>query len=292
MQTQVQQIIDKCQHTFQRAKELYGLDLSKVSIRFDLKGRCAGVAGARGIPGGGRTYFMRFNRDMLTREAFDHVHNDTVPHEIAHIVCFMNPRLGSNHDSGWARVCQQLGGTGARTHQEDVIYGKGKTFEYTTTTGEKVRLSEQKHRKIQDGRTITFAKSSMGQINMHCAHAVVGYQGRTLAAPVQAKPATTPLNTAPATPVPAPVRPSYSPHVITPRPHVPTAPVPRATTNYGGLPKSEIARRLILSGYGRNDSREVIIGAIIVATGMARSMACNYFKVGSKQLNLPASFYS
>src|SRR5574337_453766 len=105
MQTQAQLILDKCNEVVAKARELYGLDLSKVQIRMDLRGRAAGVAMRRG-----GIYTVRFNRDMMTREAFDHVLNNTVPHEFAHIVCFMNPSLGKNHDYGWARVCERLGG--------------------------------------------------------------------------------------------------------------------------------------------------------------------------------------
>ena len=124
MTTPQQQILDKCKAVFAEAQRLYGLDMSHVGIRFDLKGRAAGQACRRG-----GQYYMRFNRDMLTREAFNHVINNTVPHEIAHIACYMNPMLGSNHNSGWERVCLALGGTGASKHNEEVVYGKGTTYE-------------------------------------------------------------------------------------------------------------------------------------------------------------------
>jgi predicted SprT family Zn-dependent metalloprotease len=284
MQTPQQQVIDRCKEAFAKAKELYNLDLSMVGIRFDLKGRAAGMACARGSMFTGRTFFMRFNRDMMTREAFDHVLNNTVPHEVAHIVCFMNPMLGSNHDAGWERVCLALGGTGARTHKEEVVFGKGKTYEYTTTTGEKVRLSEQKHRRVQGGQPLVYLKKAYGQVNQSCGYAIVGYQGRTLAQPVQAKPAA--VEPVPyVAPNPAPVRPVFAPTAT----RVATA-LPVSTA--AGQPKSAIARALILKGYQDNLKPEVIVGAIIAATGMAHAMAKNYFKNGSKQLNLPASFYS
>jgi len=314
MQTQAQQVIEKCQEGFKKAKELYGLDLSKVGIRFDLKGRAAGMACARGGIMG-RTYFMRFNRDMMTRDAFDHLLNNTVPHELAHICCFMNPSLGSNHDAGWERVCLALGGTGARTHKEEVVFGKGNTYEYTTTTGQTVRLSEQKHRKVQGGNPLVYLKQSYGRVDKYCTYQIVGAQGRTLATPVAgrvppARPATTaptiidtmrrevaeetldrfrhvnfPVSTTPAAPKPAPVRPAY----VAPATRVATA-LPVGTE--AGQPKSAIARALILKGFQEKTAADAIVEQIISATGMARAMAKNYFKNGSKQLNLPASFYS
>ena len=172
----------KCAEVFAKASGLYGLDFSAVRISFDLKGRCAGVASRRA-----GKYAMRFNADMLTREAFLHVINDTVPHEIAHLVCFMNPQLGRNHDYGWARVCRALGGSGERCHKEDVVYGKGKTFEYTTAAGGKVRLSETKHKRVQMAvamGSVISLRRGLGVIDRTTPFAIVGVAGRTLATPV------------------------------------------------------------------------------------------------------------
>jgi hypothetical protein len=231
---------------------------------------------------------MRFNRDMLTRDAFDHVLNDTVPHEVAHIVCFMNSQLGSNHNTGWANVCRALGGGGKRFHQEEVVYGKGRTYEYITTTGEKVRLSEQKHKAVQRGATLTYRKRSMGSVNLNCAHAIVGYQGRTLAAPVQAKPANHPavIEQALRTPViPAPVRPAYTAPVVQARP-VSAPAFNRAES------KASIARAIMLSGFKGGETFENIINAIMSATGHDRNLSRAYFKNNAPKLGIPVTFYA
>jgi SprT protein len=131
MTTPQTRVLAKCKEVFARAMELYGTDLSKVAISFDLRGRVGGWASAKGTP---RRYAMRFNHDMLLREEKEMI-DEVVPHEIAHIVCFMKPQLGRNHDYGWAHVCRQLGGTGNRTHDMPVVYGNGVTYEYTTTRG-------------------------------------------------------------------------------------------------------------------------------------------------------------
>ena len=202
----------KCAEVFAKAAGMYGLDFSNVEIRFDLKGKCAGTASRKM----GR-YTLRFNFDMLQREAFDHVLNDTVPHEIAHLVCYMNPMLGSKHNPGWAQVCRRLGGSGARCHQEEVVYGKGRTFEYTSTTGHVCRISETIHKRIQAGQARTFAKRALGQLNNACAYSIVGEQGRTFAKPVVRTPSPT------ATPYVAPVRTPVRAYVA------PRAPAPQPT---------------------------------------------------------------
>lgn len=268
-----QQIIDKCKAVFAAATRLYGVDLTHVGIRFDLKGRAAGMACRRGT-----SYYMRFNRDMLTREAFDHVLNDTVPHEIAHIVCFMSPRYGSNHDSGWANVCRALGGCGDRTHSEEVVYGKGRTYEYTTDRGHKVRMGDKHHAVVQAGRSLKYNKGK-GTVTKACAYSIVGVQGRTLAEPVVKVPTkVVPVQTlVPTQPAPGawyPGKVTVSPVARTPAPAIQT-----------GLSKAAMARAVMLSGHTAGRTYEQIIAAIMAATGHDRQLAratykANYLKVG------------
>lgn len=160
-------VLKKTQEVLKLAEERYGLDLSMVKIRFDLRGRSAGQAGCR-IGMGGRTYehYIRFNVQMINNAGFDHVYNETIPHEIAHIVCYMNPSLGRNHDAGWQRVCMVLGGKGSRCHEQDVVYANGNTYTYTTTTGHKINISQQRHRKIMQG-TVYHVRGK-GAVNNTC----------------------------------------------------------------------------------------------------------------------------
>lgn len=271
MTTPQQQIIDKCKAVFVKAKELYGMELlDKVGIRFDLKGRSAGMACRRGTQ-----YYMRFNRDMLTREAFEHVINDTVPHEIAHIVCFMNRSLGSNHDAGWARVCRQLGGSGARTHDEEVVYGKGTTYEYTTDRGHKVRMGDRHHAVVQAGRTLRY-KGGKGTVTKECQYSIVGVQGRTLAAPRTIVP---PKSVAP---TPAPMV-----RVVTTQPIARAAVVPDAPHFAAGASKASIARSIMLAGHTRGQTYEQIITAMMLACGYDRQLARATYKANAAKVGVP-----
>jgi predicted SprT family Zn-dependent metalloprotease len=273
--TPMEQIRAKCEHVVARVKELYGMDLSKVAVSFDLRGRAAGKAGGRGYSMPASAYYVKFNRDMLTREAFDHVHNDTVPHEYAHIVCFMDPTKGKNHDYGWARVCQQLGGTGARAHREEVVHGKGATYEYTTDRGHKVRLGDKHHRKVQAGSTLRFRRG-MGTVTQACAYSIVGYQGRTLEQPIVKQVATAPV--VPTVTKQVPVR------TLLPTP----APVVRAAV--AGESKAATSRRIMLAGYGAKQSYESIIQAMIAANGYDRQLARATFKANAPKVGIPLSF--
>ena len=145
-----------------------GQKVPACDIRFDLRGRSAGQAGRREFQ-----YFMRFNRDMMLNAGWDHLITDTVPHELAHIICFAN---GSDQAHGlfWKRTCQELGGTGERCHSEAVTYAKGRTYVYTSSTGYTVNLSEVKHRRIQAGSSYSFRDRSRGRLDRTCAYSLLG----------------------------------------------------------------------------------------------------------------------
>lgn len=276
MPTPQQQVIDKTKACFARALELYGLDLSRVAIRFDLKGRAAGQASRRGFQ-----YAIRFNHDMLHREAFDHVLNNTAPHEVAHIVCFMNPQLGRNHDRGWERVCRQLGGTGATRHNEDVIHGKGTTYEYTTSTGKTVRVGDKHHKIIQAGRPLTW-KRGLGTVTRESAYSIVGVNGRTLATPVVKTPT---VSVAPVQVINPIVTAARTTHFI----GAPVAPVVRtpAPVLQAGLSKAAMSRAIMLSGHTAGRTYEQIIDAMIAACGYDRQLARATYKANADKVGVP-----
>jgi len=302
MATPQEQVLAKCKEVFARAMELYGTDLSKVAVRFDLKGRCGGMASARGNP---RSYHMRFNYDMLMRETGEIV-NVVVPHEIAHIVCYMNPKLGHHHDSGWARVCRTLGGTGDRTHDMDVVYGKGITYEYTTDRGHKVRLNDRRHEIVQRGQTLTYRKG-MGTVTSACAYSVVGVRGQTLATPVVKQgaptkevPVATLMPVVITELVPAIADPARDWYGI-PAPRVAgtighTVPVgglgpmttPHVAAAVAGESKAATSRRIMLSGYRAGHSYETIITAMIAANGYSRQLARATYLANAPKIGIPA----
>lgn len=279
--SQMQQVIDKCKAVYAIALTEYGVDMTQVRISFDLRGRAAGKAGGKRYSDPVMSnYYMKFNRDMLTREAFDHVLNETVPHEIAHIICFAKPQLGKNHDAGWEKVCIKLGGTGNRTHKEEVVYGNGITYEYTTTRGHQVRLSERKHRAVQQGTVLNYRRG-LGTVNNTCAHAVVGVRGRSLAEPVRKVEAKLPVNhpavidaarREPVAPAPLP-RP-----VLLPVPNVAIA---------AGASKASVARSIMLSGHRAGHPYETIISAIMAATGHDRQLARATYKANAPKVGIP-----
>lgn len=163
-----QMLTAKVNELISMANRLYNTKLPPVAVRFDLRGRCAGQAGYRPHQ---NYWFLRFNRDMLLSSSWDELYKNTVPHEVAHIVC-MFLRIGQNHDSGWRRVCIALGGDGQRCHSEKVTFAKGKTYSYTTSTGRVVMLSSVRHRRIQHNFMVYRCKDG-GHIDKSCSYSVL-----------------------------------------------------------------------------------------------------------------------
>ena len=181
------EIISKVKQVLDQAKDLYMVDI-KPAIRFDLKGRCAGIAGRTSAG----QYYLRFNTTLMTDDAsYQHILNDTVPHEIGHLVCYKKPELGNRHNPGWKRVCAALGGNGKRCHSMEVIYAKGDTYACNTTTGHTVMASGAIYNKIQRGATYT--TKAKGKLTLECVFTLVGRAGVRVADTPKTEPAKQPV---------------------------------------------------------------------------------------------------
>ena len=286
MTTPQQQVIDKCKQVYEIAQRLYGVNLNVVRIHFNLKGRVAGWAQQRG-----GIYTCRFNYDMISRgdpAALRDMLEEVVPHELAHIVCYMRRELGRNHDAGWQRVCRALGGTGDRTHDTEVVYGKGTTYEYTTDRGHKVRMSDRHHKKVQAGLPLRYRKG-LGTVTQACAYSIVGVQGRTLQQPVVRAAPVQHISIVPATPN-VPVRPM----LITVPAVVPGAVLANVVAAQARPSESKAAtsRRIMLSGFQARHSYEQIIQAMMLANGYDRQLARATFKANAARVGIPATFYA
>ena len=168
MDSRLIQVLNRTHELIKLSNQLYNTTLPPIEIKFNLRGRVAGYAGYR-FP---REYYVRFNRDMIMGDAFDHIMTNTVPHELAHIVNFHLPHTGAAHDNGWKQVCESLGGTPDRLHNIPVKFARGRTFEYINSHGRAVRISEVIHNRIQGGQTRRCA-SDGGLLHKQCKYTVV-----------------------------------------------------------------------------------------------------------------------
>ncbi len=154
------EVVAKVKQIVERAESLYNIKFPYISIRFDLSGRGAGQAGRNNFV----DHYLRFNNTMMENDSWEHIINETVPHEVAHLVCMIDPRLGKNHDTGWKKVCLMLGGNGKRCHSEPTVYKNGWT--YISTTGKSVPVSAILHKKILSGTT--YRIKNAGLIHKEC----------------------------------------------------------------------------------------------------------------------------
>lgn len=141
-----QPIRDAVRKCVDLANEKYGFNvpMDNIRISFKTKGRAAGTACRRGSQ-----YYLEFSlesADIDIREMLE----DTVPHEVAHLVCFFDYSLGRNHDRGWKRVCIGLGGTGNRTHAQQLTKAKYRAgYLYRASCGTEVVVGAKIHKKVQ-----------------------------------------------------------------------------------------------------------------------------------------------
>lgn len=236
-----------------KAKSLYRVDLSSASISFNLRGRVAGWAACKHCAGV-KQYQLKFNQDMIFGNHLQDMLDDTVPHEVAHLVCYANPMLGRKHDTGWKRVCIALGGNGQRCHDNEVQYAHG-GYDYMTDTGHKVTVSNIIHRKIQAGRTYAW-RHGKGRVTRDSAYCVQG----------GAMPASTPVQA---------TVPAYNPPSVTPVQTIVQRQV-ILVQQAGGMSKAAIVREWIRAAKNNEDTQESVIALAMSRLSMPRGQAIRY----------------
>lgn len=170
------QIRAKAETVFALAHKLYGcpLNLDNVRLVFKQKGKAAGQAAWK-RQFGETQYELRFSMEAATIDLNDML-NDTVPHEIAHLVNFWNPTTGRNHDRLWKQTCIALGGTGERCYDgSKMVLTPTKIqrkWKYVASCGTELEVSTKIHNKIQRGQTRTLKRTGGRIASIHFAGAV------------------------------------------------------------------------------------------------------------------------
>lgn len=134
-----------------RAVRQFGctFDPADVEIYYNIRGQVAGRARILN-----HRYILQFNPEAVINYNEDMTDN-TIPHEVAHIVCFNQPNLGEGHDAGWKRVCRMLGGDDSRTHDYVLTLAKIKPinrYYYRLANGEEVPVGPKHHKGLQNGK--------------------------------------------------------------------------------------------------------------------------------------------
>lgn len=182
---------------FQKAHELWGVEVPACPVTFDLRGRAAGMARWSSANG----YSIRMNPEAYRLDAA-HTINETVPHEVAHVVARVMGH-GFNHGAAWRRICIALGGTGARCHNMALPPARTvRRFRYRLECGREVMLTRKRHQLLQTGKA---------RLRLHDTGAVVCASHYVADAPAPAPAAAKARRAPPPAPARAPVRASVPP---------------------------------------------------------------------------------
>lgn len=153
-------VIDRHHQLYEVIKQKYKIDLTGMEIAFDLKGRAAGMARRRGM-----RFWVRYNLQTMTEQYLKETIDNTIPHELAHIICMKNPSLGKGHDAGWKRVCRVLGGDDSRCHSMNLKTSKRMT-KYQYAVGVNIiEVGAKVHYKIQKGAKYFCRKTDLPLVN-------------------------------------------------------------------------------------------------------------------------------
>lgn len=166
-----QSFLNAVRAKLKEAEEKFGVDMKDVKIELNIRGwRAAGYA--QWCPAKG--YRLRFHPEYIATH-FDEMVNVTVPHEVAHMVCFKKESLGRDHNRGWQMVDRMLGGNGKRCHKMKAAMKAAKAksprraprsvYIYHTTRGYEIAVGKVRHERIQSG--VVYEARNQGRILKH-----------------------------------------------------------------------------------------------------------------------------
>jgi len=140
-----------------KAEALFNIKIEPLDILFDLKGRTSGMF-CTSLSGSGRGnhHWIRYNPWIFARH-IDESLATTVPHEVAHYVCFLlYGRSHKPHGREWKAIMNQFGVPANATCKldiSDVPQKKLKRFAYRCSCS-KHELTSIRHNRIVRGQSV------------------------------------------------------------------------------------------------------------------------------------------
>ncbi|MCU7848163.1 MAG: SprT-like domain-containing protein [Candidatus Thiodiazotropha sp. (ex Lucinoma kastoroae)] len=142
-------VTERTQQLLQVAESYFNISIQQPLIRFNLKGKTAGMIL---FPRQG-SCTIRYNLSLLNRygEAFI---NTTVPHEISHLIArtLHGPKI-KPHGIEWKEIMKRFGASPNRCHNFSTNQTEGRNMRYFDYRCDcrSHRLSAIRHNRIQDG---------------------------------------------------------------------------------------------------------------------------------------------
>jgi len=146
---QQNQVREQVQKYLRKAAEIFGKTFKPIEVRFDLKGRAAGMYCVKG-----RERWIRIN-PWLCNKYFEDSMTSTVPHEVAHYVVNMvyGWRHIRPHGNEWQTLMVAFGAEPNRTGDyslEGIPVRRQKRYVYKCACMQH-QLSTVRHRRAQSG---------------------------------------------------------------------------------------------------------------------------------------------
>ena len=156
-------ITEKVITTWKEAKVIFNITQPfEVEIKFKLKGGCAGKALFNGES---KPSVLNFNLVIAMKNTEDFL-NDTVPHEVAHLVTHLIYGYVSAHGPEWKYVMIRLGKQPNRCHNMEFESARkiNKPFDYTCKCGLSFHLTEREHNEMQHNKFTYHCKKCKGNL--------------------------------------------------------------------------------------------------------------------------------
>lgn len=143
--------IEECIAKIETALPQWKGSISRPTVKYDLEGHTAGYAIG--------SHTIRLNLYLIRTHREDMI-NQTLPHEVAHIVCHqMYPGQRVAHGYKWAYIMEILGLEARRCHQYETVAKRRRPrpHRYVCNCSEHY-VTDTLHTRIQSGRTYTCRK--------------------------------------------------------------------------------------------------------------------------------------
>ena len=158
-----QRVIARIKEVNQVASDLFGVDIAdRLAIDIRNCGQAAGKASCRRFGNQVTNLTIILNEQLVNEQHVNKLLKETIPHEMAHLVCFVRPDLGRNHNRGWQRVCVMLGGSGDRCHRYDLQKARRTRKAVYDINGRVMDIGLTIHKRIQSGRSYSYACQHSG----------------------------------------------------------------------------------------------------------------------------------
>lgn len=151
------QILARAASLLEQAALSYQLpakELAKLEFSTDLRGRAAGkIEFHHAWRNRISRIRIRFNLEAA-RLSPEHMLNDVIPHEVAHLVVFLTYRAKrvQPHGEEWQQICRQLGGSAEVTHQLQLErVRRHRRWLYRDSQGQEHILTTVRHNRLQKG---------------------------------------------------------------------------------------------------------------------------------------------